>query len=79
MLFIELGLYRLVEIFIGYLKVGWAARFCGFSRKNDPGVYNEHVIDFGDSLGDFHILPAELWAGEKSALVSNFHLTQKLQ
>lgn len=59
--------------------MGGPQDFVALAEKNDPGVYNEHVIDFGDSLGDFHILPAELWAGEKSALVSNFHLTQKLQ
>ena len=42
-------------------------------------VYNNHVIRFGASLGDFHIPLAKLSMGEKSTLVSNFHLTPKLQ
>ena len=42
-------------------------------------VYNNHVIHFGASLGDFHIPLAKLSMGEKSSLVSNFHLSLKLQ
>ena len=41
-------------------------------------VYNNHVIHFG-AFGDFHIPLAKLSMGEKSTLVSNFHLTPNLQ
>ena len=41
-------------------------------------MYNNHVIHFWDSLGDFHIPLAKLWVGEKSTVVSNFHLTQNI-
>ena len=41
-------------------------------------MYNNHVIHFG-AFGDFHIPLAKLSMGEKSTLVSNFHLTPNLQ